>query len=137
MPNIARCRSGSTAVEFAIVAPVFLLLLCGLVVYGLYFSTLHAVQQLAAEAARASVAGLSETERRSIATRYVQDNAPGYALIAPAKVTVNAATTADSDVFEVAVTYDSSDEPFRAFGGLVPMPEPRIVRAARVRRGGF
>ena len=54
---------GASAVEFAIVGPVFVLLMMGMIAYGIYFGAVHSVQQLAADAARASVAGLDESER--------------------------------------------------------------------------
>jgi Flp pilus assembly protein TadG len=47
-----RCRRGASAVEFAIVFPLFLFALFGIVMYGAYLAVVHGVQQLAAEAAR-------------------------------------------------------------------------------------
>lgn len=41
--------SGSTAVEFAILAPVYLLLMPGLNAYGIYLGAAHSVQRLSAE----------------------------------------------------------------------------------------
>ncbi|MBL8581266.1 MAG: pilus assembly protein, partial [Rhizobiaceae bacterium] len=53
----------TSAVEFAIIAPVFILVLFGLIAYGIYFGASHSVQQLAADAARTAVAGLNAEER--------------------------------------------------------------------------
>ena len=50
----------TSAVEFAFIAPVFLTLIFGLVAFGSYLGIVHGVQQLTAEAARASIAGLSD-----------------------------------------------------------------------------
>ena len=66
--------SGASAAEFAIVLPLFLLMFFGIIVFGFYLALVHGVQQLAAEAARSSVPGLSETERASLAQSYVSDN---------------------------------------------------------------
>jgi Flp pilus assembly protein TadG len=44
--------AGTSAVEFAMLAPLFILLLLGMVAYGIYFGASHWVQQIAADAAR-------------------------------------------------------------------------------------
>lgn len=49
----AKARSGVAAVEFAIVATLYLFLLVGMVAYGIYFGASHSVQQIPADAARA------------------------------------------------------------------------------------
>jgi len=43
--------AGTSAVEFAMLAPIFVLLLPGMVAYGIYFGASHSVQQIAADAA--------------------------------------------------------------------------------------
>jgi len=47
-PGFARDPGGAGAIEFAIVAPLFLLILLGLLVYGIYLGSVHSVEQLAA-----------------------------------------------------------------------------------------
>jgi len=42
---------GAAALEFAILAPAFLLLGAGMLAYAIYFGAAHSVQQLAADAA--------------------------------------------------------------------------------------
>jgi Flp pilus assembly protein TadG len=74
MIRLLSCRRGASAVEFAMLLPVFLSLVFGIVVFGSYLAVVHGLQQLAAEAARSSVAGMSSTERSSIATSYVSAN---------------------------------------------------------------
>ena len=87
----ARCGRGASAVEFAMLLPLFLVF--GIVVFGAYLTMVHGVQQLAAEAARSSVAGLSETERVSLAENYVTTNAASYPLLEADRLTVSAATS--------------------------------------------
>lgn len=131
-------RDGAIAVEFAIVAPVFLMIVFGIVMYGSYLSVVHGVQQLAAEAARSSVAGLSEGERSSLANSYITGNVNSYPLIDPAKLTVNAATSnSDANVFIVSVNYDASGMFIYSLPTFVPMPSPAIVRSAAIPRGGY
>ena len=136
--DFRRACSGASAVEFALVLPVFMLLVFGIVMFGAYLAMVHDVQQLAAEAARTSVAGLNETERKSLATNYVTQNAASYPLIAPAQLSVNAATSgADPNVFIVTVNYDASSTFIYSLPSFVPAPPPVIVRSAAIPRGGY
>jgi Flp pilus assembly protein TadG len=135
--KLIRCRRGSSAVEFAMVLPIFLVFLFGTVAYGSYLSVIHGVQQLAAEAARSSVAGLSETERGSIASSFVTANAGTYPMIDSAKLAVSAATSpTNANVFVVTVNYDASNL-FIYSLPLVPLPPKNIARSAMIPYGGF
>lgn len=137
MINFIRCRRGATAVEFAIVLPIFLTIIFGIVVFGSYLAVVHGVQQLAAEAARSSIAGMSESERGSIATSYVSANANTYPLIDASRLSVNAATSAvNANVYVVTVNYDASSMFIYALP-FVPMPPSVIARSAAVPYGGF
>jgi Flp pilus assembly protein TadG len=131
-------RDGAIAVEFAMIAPVFLMILFGIIMYGSYLSVVHGVGQLAAEAARTSVAGLSESERSTLANSYVTGNVNSYPLIDPAHVTVNAATSvSDANVFVVTVNYDASGMFIYSLPTFVPAPSSTIVRSAAIPRGGY
>jgi len=129
---------GSSAVEFALIVPVFLMLLFGIVMFGAYLGLVHDVQQLAAEAARSSVAGLSEAERGSLANSYVTVNAVSYPLIDPSRLKVNAATSqTDANVFVVAVSYDAAGSFIYSLPSFVGSPSSTIVRSAAIPRGGY
>ncbi len=131
-------RSGASAVEFALVLPAFLAIVFGIVMFGSYLAVVHGVQQLAAEAARSSVAGLSEGERSTLANNYVTGNVGSYPLIAPGRLTVNAATSSsDANVFVVTVNYDASGMFFYALPSFVPSPPTHVVRSAAIPRGGY
>lgn len=117
--------------------PLFLTLVFGIVVFGSYLTMVHDVQQLAAEAARSSVAGLTNSERNSLATTYVSTNAPTYPLLTPAKLTVNAAPSAnDANVYVVTVNYDATGSLIYSLP-FVPTPSTKIVRSAAIPYGGF
>ena len=126
---------GGVAVEFAILGPAFLLLLCGIIGWGGYFWLAHAVQQVTNDAARAALAGLDASERQSLATATVAAENGDYAnlKLASANVTVDSL----SDRFTVKVDYDAADSPFWVFSKIVPMPPTRISRQAAVRLGGY
>jgi len=129
---------GATAVEFAMVFPVALIFFCGLLAYGLYFGAAHSVQQLAADAARATISGLSDAERSSIAQAHVAASGSRYPLLSASALSVTAhALAADPSQFEVRVAFDSADLPIWAFSGLVPLPSKTIERVAIIKRGGY
>lgn len=138
MLSFRRCERASSAIEFALVTPFFLMLLFGILVYGGHLAVIHGVQQLAAEAARRSVGGLSENERAALARSYVAQNAASYPLITPANLTVSAATSSsDANVFVVTVDYDASSLFIYALPQLVPAPSSQIARSAAIARGGY
>jgi Flp pilus assembly protein TadG len=137
MMRLLRCRRGASAVEFAMLLPLFLTLVFGIVVFGSYLAVVHGVQQLAAEAARSSIAGLSDSERSSIASSYVSANVGTYPLITPSKISVNAATSgSDPNVFVVTVSYNANGM-FIYSLPFVPAPSSTIVRSAAIPYGGF
>ena len=57
--HFGRDKKGAAAVEFALIAPLFFLLLLTLVAFGIYLTAAHSLQQLTADAARTAIAGLS------------------------------------------------------------------------------
>lgn len=131
-------QAGASAIEFALILPAFMMIIFGIVMFGSYLTMVHGVQQLAAEAARSSVAGLSEGERRTLANDYVAANAGAYPLLLPAHLKVSAgASSADANVFVVTVDYDASGMFIYSLPSFVPAPPATIVRSAAIPRGGY
>lgn len=136
MRSMRECR-GNAAVEFAIIAPVFIFLVMGMLAYGIYLGAVHSVQQLAADAARAAVAGIDETERRDLSERFIRLNGDAYVLLKPEFITVRVGGSADDpNQFVVAVSYDASHLPVWSLYDLIPLPEKTIVRSSTIRVGG-
>lgn len=132
-----RDRDGGAAVEFAMVAPIFLLMLIGILAYGLYFGLSHSVEELAAQAARVSIAGLSDSERNALAKSYLAKNAQFYPLIDTRRLSVSAGPAAgEPDVFVVSLRYDLSNSLLDLFPEVLP-PHPEITASAAVQRGGY
>ena len=130
--------NGTSAVEFAMVAPLFIMLLFGTITYSSIMATYSGIQQLVAEAARASVAGLSDSERDQLARAFVATNVSAYPFLDPTKLTVaTAATGGATPTFQVTVRYDMSAMFYYALSGLLPLPASTIARSAVVQRGGF
>lgn len=121
-------------VEFAILLPVFACMLFGLLGYGQYFLYAHSVQELANDAARATVAGLNTAERQTLAQQTVTAELASLRELTPSRVTT-AVTEAGQSV-TVRVRFDAGNAPlFRTT--LLPMPDPVIERSAVVRMGGI
>ena len=131
----SRSSSGAVAVEFAIIGPVLILLLLGIMVYGGYFLMAHSVQQLANDAARAALGGLSDTERQQLASNCLASELHTYGFLNPKLVQL--AYADQSQVMTVNIAYDASGSPIWALNGVIPMPSSSIVRSASVQVGGF
>ena len=138
----ARCGNYSSdtravsAVEFALLAPVMILLLVGTIAYGLLFSTHISLQQLVAEAARSSIAGLSLEERARIVEAHVASTLPRYFLIDPDRTRV-AVEVPQVGFTEIVVIYDASAHPAYVFRGLLPLPADQVVYRQMIRDGGL
>ncbi len=135
MLNFIRCNRATSAIEFAMLLPLFIAVVFGIVVFGSYFAVVHGVQQLAAEAARSSIAGISDTERGNLATNYVTANAGTYPMINANHLTVNARAS-DGNTFVVTVSYDASDLFIYTLPTVVKPPST-IMRSAVIPFGGF
>lgn len=133
-----RRSEGGAAVEFALVMPVFLMLMMGVFTYGWHLALVHSVQQLAAEAARSSIAGLNGPEQRALAESYVAHHAGAYPLIDPASLSTSAATDPlDANAFVVTLGYDASHSAIYAWPAFLPLPPRTIRRSASVLKGGY
>ncbi len=107
--RFCRNRCGATAVEFAIVGPVLMLLLIGIMIYGGYFLMAHSVQELANDAARSAVAGLSDSERQQLASASLASELPSYGFLNPKQVQLNYSDQAQ--VMTIHIAYDASASP--------------------------
>ncbi len=129
MFRLLRSQDGVSVIEFAMILPVFLVVVFGIVVFGSYLAIVHGIQQLAAVAARSSISGLSEGERSALARLYVSRDAVSYPLIDVTKLTAKAASSpSDARVFVVTIIYDASEKPNSGIG--VPLL-PIIARTKK------
>jgi Flp pilus assembly protein TadG len=134
-----RRDDGLAALEFAIVAPVFLSILFGIIVYGIYFTTWIAVTEAASEGARASVAGLSTAERTSLATAQVTKFLGYYAPLlngSHATVVAQQAPGSGGAAFQVSITYDFTSWGLSTLSALVPIPATNPSVTVTVSNGG-
>lgn len=135
---LVACRAGSSAVEFALVTPLLLLLFAGILAFGIYLGAAHTLREIAAEAARASVAGVSDSERASLAQGVVQRSLAAGSMFKAGSVGVAVGTSpSDSTVYTVTLTYDSSVLGLKTLGRLVMLPPDLLSSTVSVRRGGL
>jgi Flp pilus assembly protein TadG len=132
--QLRRNQRGASVVEFALLAPIFVTLLFGMLGYGQYFFLSHSLQQIANNVARATIAGLTTAERTSIAKEAVtrEGEAQGSLIatrLASSVSDVNGYTT-------VTVRYDASNIALLRTG-LLPVPAATIERRALIRNGGM
>jgi Flp pilus assembly protein TadG len=106
---------GAAIVEMALVLPLLLALLMGVLVYGQYFMLAHSVQQAANDGARAAIVGLDAADRRAVATRAV-----GRSLQAVSGAH-SVAVSETSEAITVVVTYTAPEESFLR-SSLIPSP---------------
>jgi Flp pilus assembly protein TadG len=125
---------GAALVEMAMVLPVLMLLIMGIIVYGQWLGCANALQQSANEGARASLSGLSQNERALTARQTVTDSLSHYNGIDQRKVVVGIQD--DGATLNVTVNYDMSDQPVMKLP-FVPIPDKVLSRSAAVRLTNF
>lgn len=130
-----RDESGAAAVEFAFLAPILIFIMMGITGYGGYFWMSHSVQQMANDAARAAMPGLTAVERADLAKASVVASAADYAQLTASKVSTQVVDA--NGRMTVKVSYNASDSFAFAVRGLAPMPSDQITRTASVQLGGY
>lgn len=108
-----------------------------MIAYAIYFGAAHSLQQLTADATRASVAGITTAERQTIVDTYLQQHTSGYLLLDPARLRHTAnASAVDPEQFEVSLSYDTDDLPIWALTPFVPLPGRTLHSRSSIRLGG-
>jgi Flp pilus assembly protein TadG len=130
-----RNRKGSAAIEFAFIAPALFAFLAGSVSYGSYFWMASSLQQLANDSARAAIAGLTDSERQSLAQSTFNAEIGNYGMLSPSLATVNYQGSSES--YSISVSYNAANTPFWVAANFLPMPSTTIVRSAAVKLGGY
>jgi len=132
--RLLRDERGAALVEMAMVLPVLMLLIMGIIVYGQWLACANALQQSANEGARASLSGLSQEERALTARETVADSLSHYDSIDQRKVVIGIQD--DGTTLNVTVNYDMSDQSVMKLP-FVPIPDKVVSRSAAVRLASF
>jgi Flp pilus assembly protein TadG len=132
------CRRGSSAVEFAIIAPLFLMIFLSMIGYGIYLSAATSVQQMTEDAARAAIAGLDKIERQQLASDYIASAARDRPFIDPARLSVRVTESdAVAEQLIIQIDYDAETLPiWHLFTHAMPQSRT-ITRRSVVRLGGI
>lgn len=123
--DLMRNEAGAAMIEMALVLPLFIALLMGILVYGQYFLLAHSVQQAANDGARAAIVGLDAADRRAIATRAIDRSLRGTG-----RITLNARTVTVSETTEAITVGVAYTVPAGSFlrTTIIPVPS-NIIRA--------
>lgn len=124
--TLSRSERAAAIVEMALVLPLFLALLMGILVYGQYFLIAHAVQQSANDGARAAIVGLDAADRRAVAIRAVDRSMASISGFNTATRAI--AVNETSHAVTVAVTYTAPPTHFLR-SSFVPSPG-HVIRAS-------
>lgn len=114
---------GAAAVEFALILPIFMLLLLGLIQYGFYFWTAETANSSAREVARRMAVGDCWDAGQRFT--FAQGHAPRIDEVVADDV--SGMTTGDQ--FTVTVTADGD-----LIGGLIPLPDGGHIEREYVAR---
>lgn len=130
---------GAAAVEFALVVPLLLLIVFGVISYGYLLSFRQGLSQAAAKAARAAAVSGADTEAEKVsAARDAvgdaldfygvscasnDDLVKGGVTVGDCVVTVAACSSGDADCVTVDVEYWYDDHPLLPDFPFVPLPE--------------
>ncbi|MCI4644815.1 MAG: pilus assembly protein [Hyphomonadaceae bacterium] len=120
--KIATTRKGTAAVEFALLAPVFLLLCFIMAGYGLLFMTQVSLHQLSADLTRSALGGLTLAEKQERASAHLSDRIDSFMMLDSQQARVRVFYDDATQETEVVLEYDTDTHPVRVLEGLLPMP---------------
>src|SRR5690242_10095661 len=112
----------TSAIEFALVAMLFFTLVFGIVIYGAYFTSLSLVHHIASEAARATLAGLTDDERFALAQARATELKDSFSgILSTANVQVDAAA-AGNGLYAVTVRNQFDSFGLTGISPFLPLP---------------
>ncbi|NTS64985.1 pilus assembly protein [Sphingomonas sp. HHU CXW] len=129
LQRLRQDRRAAALIEFALLLPMLLSLVMGVICYGQYIWLAHSVQTAANDAARAIVAGMTASERLTLARAAVATDMASVPELRANQIALaveegGARATVKLRVDARALTLLST--------GMVPLPEPIIERRAVV-----
>lgn len=129
-------RRGAAALEMALVAPVLLLLLCGTAGLGLFITYVHEVQELASNASRAALGGLTAADRDSIVQSYVAAAVANSALLPAGDVTCTTATGGNpASSYVVTITFSLQHTPVPVLAAFLGLGFTTVTRSSTIMLG--
>jgi len=135
--DIISCVKGVAALEMAIIAPILIALILGVIIYSIYFTAVIGVRQAASEGARAAVAGLSTAERTSLAIARATQVLTSYGPLTGGSTPTVTAAPDGTGTFKVTVSYNLKNAAIMRYNGFVPLPNETIQASVVVTNGGY
>lgn len=106
--------------------------------FGLYFMYLHELQELASSAARASVSGLTQAERNSLAVQFVNQSVSESNILNASDLSVGTTTSGTPATnYSVTVSYDLKDTPIPMLAQMLSIQFGGITRTSTIEFGGY
>lgn len=126
-----RRDDGAAVLEFALVAPFLFALIFGIIVFGYAFALQNSLQELAADAARATVGGLSTAERQTLLTSYMGQAGSQYLLLDPSRLSyLSSFTDGTGASISLRVNYDLSGSVVSLLDGTLGFNLPSLSGSA-------
>lgn len=135
LTRLVRDRRGTSAVEFALIAPFLLLLVAAILAYGSLFATSLSLQQLAAETARATIGGLNDDEREDLAQDHLALVSGSFPLLRADRVTFQFDAGSSTAQSKVTLRYDLTGHPAYVLENLIPLPPSPLTYSLGVTDG--
>jgi len=111
--HLPRDRAGSVSIEFAFLAPSLFILVFGLILFSMQYSTRIALTYAASEGGRMALAGLDDDERRNLArTAVTRVLAAWHPLVDTDRAEISVLITQDGNGKLVTVKIDYTDSRF-------------------------
>ncbi|WP_082457176.1 TadE/TadG family type IV pilus assembly protein [Sphingomonas sp. Leaf23] len=132
--HLMRDRRGTAVIELALALPILTIFLFGIVSGGSWLAMAHVVQESANEGARAALAGITASERASLATQAALQTLSRSYGIRGEEITLK--VDDDGRQLTVKVAYDGSANPLLKLP-IVPAATTTIRRQASVVLAGF
>ncbi|MBA5778811.1 pilus assembly protein [Stappia sp. F7233] len=118
--------------------PIFLIVLFGIIAFGIYFIAAQSIQHAVNEAARASVAGITPAERDQLARRKLDEVMESLPLVRADAMSVSTSEAGGNPPsFEVDINYDASHLGLPTVAHIIGLDLHMIERRATVQYGGF
>ena len=128
----------AVAIEFAFVGPLLIYLMLNIFVGAIYFGAFHKLHHIAAQAARASIAGADESERLSLVRQSLDRSLEDGTLLPAAAISVTVASlSADRRYYRVSLSFDTQALGLRRFPGIATVMPATLISSYDVRSGGL
>lgn len=123
-------ENGATALEFALVLPLLLSILFGIIAFGQYFAIANSLQQFAAEAARYSVSEPFLTDREARATAFLHSPGGRFSFLNGDKIT-STITMVEGVIpaIQITLVYDLDGSAVQIANGFLGMSIADISRS--------